>query len=201
MSRTVDQVTIWPLRTLPKDIGVAVVVLVALLGGLLLRWSTEGSTKAYASADNSFSVLYPASWRTTEITDTLLLRVENPQASSAYKTNVAVDVRELDPASPPTLQELIDRRIEQHSGQAGYHFLSSNDRTVSGLKASEIEYAFVAQPIDSPRRATLPVVAHSREYIVVAKDRIYYITLAAPESDFATASELFDRMLETVKVQ
>lgn len=201
MSRTINNVTAWPLRTLPKDIGVAVVVIVALALGLFLRLSTEGATQAYASADQGFSMSYPDGWRMTSITGTTLLRVENSQVNSIYKTNVTVDVRELDPTSPPTLQTLIDRRVAQDEALLGYHFLSSNSSTVAGNKAAELEYAFVAQPIDTPRRATLPVVAHSREYIVVTKTRVYYITLAAPESDFDQAGRQFDTMLQTVKVQ
>lgn len=201
MSRTINNITAWPLRTLPKDIGVAVVVLAALSLGLLLRLSIEGSTKAYQAVDRNFSMSYPASWRTTDVTNTVILKVENPQVASAYKTNVTVEVRLLDPSSPPTLQEFVDRRVAQRSGLTGYHFLSSGETTVGGARAAQIEYAFVAQPIDAPRRAALPVVVRSREYIVVTKERVYFITLAAPESDFDRAGEQFDNMLQTVKAQ
>jgi len=201
MSRTIDNVTVWPLRTLPKDIGVAAVVVVALLLGLLLRLSLEGNMKAYQSPDKSFSMSYPAMWRTSQVTDTMLLKAEDPQANSAYKTNVTVEARDLDPAAPPTLQELIDRRVLQRGTLTGYHFLSSGERTVGGARAAELDYAFVAQPIDTPRSASLPVVTRSREYIMVAKNRSYYITLAAPENDFSRANQQFDQMLQTVKVQ
>jgi hypothetical protein len=200
MSRTVDNVTVWPLRTRPKDIGVALVVLAALLLGWLLRWSVEGQTRTYESADQTFSVSYPATWRTNNVTETIMLRVEDPQTNSAYKTNVTIESRELDPASPPTLQELIDRRVVQHGGQTGYHFLSSSERTLGGARAAEIDFAFVAQPIDAPRRASLPVVARSREYIVVTEKRVYFITLAAPEGDYDAATRSFDDMLQTVKI-
>lgn len=201
MSRTVNNVTVWPLRTLPKDIGVAVVVLAALLFGLLLRSSVEGDVRLYRSADRSFSMSYPATWRTGSVTNTVLLMVEDPRAASAYKTNVTVESRELDPAAPPTIQELIDRRVVQRSTLTGYHFLSSGESTVAGARAATIEYASVAQPIDTPRSASLPVVVRSREYIVVTKTRAYFITLAAPESDYNKAREQFDTMLRTVKIQ
>jgi hypothetical protein len=64
----------------------------------------------------------------------------------------------------------------------------------------QLEYAYVAQPIDEPRRASLPVVVHTREYIVVAQDRTYYITLAAPESEFERASARFERMIASVRI-
>ncbi len=201
MSRTINNVTVWPLRTLPKDLGVAAVVLAALLLGLLLRSSVEGGTRSYQSSDHNFSMLYPDGWRSESVTNTVALKVSNPQTASPYKSNVTVEVRDLDPASPPTLQTLIDRSITQGGTLAGYHLLSSTERQVAGARAAEIEYAAVVQPIDTPRSATLPVVVQSREEIVVTKEHSYYITLSAPESDFSRASEQFDTMLGTVKVQ
>lgn len=200
MSQTVGNTTVWPLRTLPKDLGVALVTLAALLLGLLLRLSVEGDTRTYSGTNPNFGMSYPATWRTTDVTDTVVLRVENSNVESAYKTNVAVDSRELDPASPPTLQTLVDRRIVQQGTQTGYHLLSSGETTLHGVRAAQTEYAFVEQPIDAPRRASLPVVVRGREYIVLTKDRVYYITLAAPENDFANASKQFDSMIQTVKV-
>ncbi|HUP27252.1 MAG TPA: hypothetical protein VM409_02370 [Chloroflexia bacterium] len=194
-------VVVRPVRTLPSDVGVAVVVLGALLLALLLRYSVDGGTKPYQSPDQGFSIEYPSSWRPTDVTDTLLLRVENPQARSAYKTNVSIEVRDLDPSSPPTIQELVDRRVVQAGGLTGYHFISSMERNVAGARASEVEYAFVSQPIGTLRSASLPVVVRTRENIVVARDRTYYITLSAPEDDFARATEQFDRMLQSVKIR
>ena len=201
MSRTISNVAVWPLRTLPKDIGVAILVVVALAGGLLLRLQVEGGTKLFHNANPAFSIAYPATWRVTNSADGAMFRVENAQAASVYKTNLTIESRELDPASLPTLQELIDRRVTQRSTLTGYHFLSNSETTVAGARAAKVEYASVVQPLDAPRRASLPVVTHSREYIVVTRDRSFYITLAAPENDFARASEQFDRMVESVKLQ
>lgn len=199
--RTVDSVTAWQVRTLPKDIGVAIVVVVALALGLLLRLQVDGRTKDYTSTNPNLSLAYPAGWRSTSSNDGALLRVENPQAASAYKTNVTVDSRELDPSSPPTLQELVDRRIAQHGSLTSYHLLSNTPTTVGGNKAIRLEYAYTVQPIDTPRSASLPVVVHSREYIFTTKDRSYYFTLAAPEDGFARAAEQFDRMVESARTQ
>ncbi|MFL5734291.1 MAG: hypothetical protein ACJ78Q_13980 [Chloroflexia bacterium] len=200
MSRTIDGVTAWPLRTAPKDVGVAAVVLVALALGLLLRYGVEGRMKTVSSAEPKVDISYPANWRVSRPISGTLMRVENPQTASTYKTNVTVESRELDPASPPTLQELVDRRVAQHGSLEGYHFLSNSERTVNGNRAANLEYAFVVQPIDTPRSASLPVVVHSREYIVVTKDRTYYLTLAAPENDFARVASQFDGMVETARL-
>jgi len=41
----------------------------------------------------------------------------------------------------------------------------------------------------------------TREYIVAAKDRTYYITLAAPENEFEYASGRLEQIIQTVHVQ
>lgn len=102
---------------------------------------------------------------------------------------------------PPTRQELVDRRVTQHGTLTGYHFLSSNPATVGGAKAMQQEYACVAQPIDQPRRASLPVVVQVIEYIAIGRENAYYISLAAPESDFADARAQMNQIIQTVTVQ
>jgi hypothetical protein len=195
-----DDQSVFQLRTLPKDVGVALVVLVALALGWLLFMRVDGRTKLYQSADTPFRISYPAVWNDAESLQDVLLKVEDPLADSAFKTTLTVESRELDPQSPPTLQTLLDRRVEQRSSLTGYHFLANSDATVGGAKAVEIEYAYVVQPIDEPRRASPPVVVRAREYIVVARDRTYYITLVAPENEFDRASARFDRVIQTVQV-
>jgi hypothetical protein len=195
-----DEPKVLPLRTLPKDLGVALAVLVALGLGLLLFLSTDGRTRVYQSADTPFRLTYPATWMDAQSLQDVLLKIEDPQADSAFKTALTVESRELDPQSPPTLQTLLDRRVEQRSTLTGYHFLANAETTVGGLKAMQLQYAYVVQPIDESRRASLPVVVRAREYIVVTQDRTYYITLAAPENEFERASARFDRILQTVQV-
>jgi hypothetical protein len=195
-----DQPNVLPLRTLPKDVGVALAVLVALGLGLLLYVSVDGRTRVYQSADTPFQITYPASWIDAESLQDVMLKVEDPRAESAFKTALTVESRELDPQSPPTLQTLLDRRVEQRSALTGYHFLANQDATVDGAKAMRFDYAYTVQPIDEPRRASLPVVVLAREYIVVAQDRTYYITLAAPENEYERAGAVFDRIIQTVQV-
>jgi hypothetical protein len=90
--------------------------------------------------------------------------------------------------------------VTQKGGLTGYHFISEQDDTVDGEKARQIVYAYVVQPIDQPRRVALPVVVVAREYIVAGKARVYYITVAAPEEEFAVASARLDDILRTVNL-
>lgn len=196
-----EEARVYRLRTLPKDLGVALLLLVALGLGLLLLVQTTGRVRTFDSADAGLRMVYPAGWLESESLQEVLLKVEDPQAASSFKTTLTVERRDLDPQNPPTLQTLLDRRVQQRSELTSYHFLSESEATVGGAKSMQLQYAYVVQPLDEPRRASLPVVVRAREYIVVAPDRTYYITLAAPESEFERASLRFDRVLESVQLQ
>ncbi|MCI0478870.1 MAG: DUF1795 domain-containing protein [Anaerolineales bacterium] len=184
-----------------KDVGVVIVVLIALALGLLLRAQSANRATIFQDKQTAFSLAYPATWGNVESLQDVLLKVEDPQTNSAFKTTLAVETRDLDPTSPPTLQQLVDRRIAQRGALTGYHFLTSHPATVGGAKAMRQEYAYIVQPIDQPRSASLPVVVHSVEYIVVGKENVFYITLSAPESDFADARAQMEQIVQTVKVQ
>jgi hypothetical protein len=185
---------------LGKDLGVAFVVIVALLLGWLLREATLSRTIAYQDSETGFSLQFPAAWSTADSLQDVLLKVENPNTGSAYKTNLVVEARDLDPQNPPTLQEFVDRRVTQKSSLTGYHFISEQDGVVDGNKAREIKYAYVVQPIEQQRRVSLPVVVEAREVILVGQDRVYYITVAAPENEFDAASARLDGILKTVNI-
>jgi hypothetical protein len=90
--------------------------------------------------------------------------------------------------------------VADRSKLTAYHFLSNNEVTLAGAKGVELYYAYTVQPIDEPRRASLPVVVQAREIILIGKDRSYYITLAAPQNDYERASAQFDKMLGTLKI-
>jgi hypothetical protein len=185
---------------LGKDIGVAVVVIVALLLGGLLRVATLNRVSVFKDSDTGLSLQFPAAWGTVDSLQDVLLKVENPATDSAYKTNLVVESRELDPQNPPTLQEFVDRRVTQKSNLTGYHFISEQEATVAGQKARQLVYAYTVQPNDQPRRVSLPVVVEAREYIVTGKDRVYYLTVAAPEKEFDAAGAQLDNILKTVNI-
>lgn len=190
------------MRYLRKDIGVGIVVAIGLLIGFVLFRFVDSRVKTFAAQDIPFSLTYPSGWVPVEsLLDQPLLKVEDPTTPSAFKSGLTVDMRELDPATPPTLQELLDRRVEQRSALTAYHFLSSKETNVAGEKAIQYDYAYVVQPFDQPRRAANPVVVVAREYIVTSKDRVYYITLTAPESEQNRVESKFAQVLNSVKLQ
>lgn len=196
-----SQTSIRDFRTWNKDLGVAIVLAIALVAAFVLSQFVVNRTKTFQDADAPFRFEYPARWTDAESLQDVLLKVEDPTTPSAYKSLLTVEARDLDPSAPPTMQQLVDRRVEQRSALTAYHFISDRDTTVAGVPAKELQYSYVVQPIDTPRRASLPVVVIAREYIIKTETRTYYMTLAAPENDFERASARFDGILNSVKFQ
>ncbi|MBI4672900.1 MAG: hypothetical protein HY741_14695 [Chloroflexi bacterium] len=188
-------------RTWNKDVGAAVVVLIALALGLVLYQVVVNRTQVYQESGSPFQITYPKTWTNAESLQEVLLKVENPTTDSAFKTTLTVEARDLDPSAPPTMQTLVDRRVEQRSALTAYHFIANNETTVGGAPAQELRYTYVVQPIDTPRRVSLPVVVVVRDYIILTSARSYYLTLAAPENEFAAASAQMERIIQSVKIQ
>ncbi|MCC7161419.1 MAG: hypothetical protein IT331_02915 [Anaerolineae bacterium] len=201
MSATASTPDIRDFQTLKKDIGVAIVVFVALALGYLLSQVVINRTKLYQEPSSPFQLAYPAGWTNAESLQEVLLKVEDPTAASAYKTTLTVEARDLDPTAPPTMQQLIDRRVEQRSQFTAYHFISNAETTVAGAPAQELRYTYVVQPIDTPRRVSLPVVVVARDYIILTPDRSYYLTLTAPENEVDRANARMEAILKSVKLQ
>jgi hypothetical protein len=201
MTASAPAVQVHAFRTTPKDVGVAVVIVVALALGFLLRSQVTGRTTTFKDPNSPFTVSYPATWGQTQSLLGLTLKVEDQRTASVFKTALSVERRALDPTAPPTLQSLVDRRVAAQGAQTAFHLLSSTESTVGGAKAMRQEYAYVVQPIDQARRASVPVVVHAIDYVVVTKDNAYFITLASPESDFAESAAQMDSIISSVKVQ
>ncbi len=201
MSQAAERERVYPVRMWPKDVGVALIVLLALGLGLLVRYQVEGATREFRDPDSPFRISYPASWAGAEAPEDGLLRVEDPRTDSAFKTTLTVESRLLDPAAPPTLQALVDQRVAEQGALTAYRLLASGDATIDDARGARIEYGYVVQPIDAPRRASLPVVVQAREYVVVAQDRVYYIAVAAPQNEYEEAQARFERIIERIQVQ
>lgn len=192
---------IYRLRMRPKDVGVALIAALCLLSGLLLMLNRTSATRSFQDELTPLRLSYPVTWNSVDSLQDLTLKVEDPDTPSAFKTTFSVEQRELDPAAPPTLQTLLDRRVEERQRLTAYHFLDESESEVGGARALVSEYAYVVQPIDEPRRAALPVVVRAREYIVIAGNQSYYFTLATPESEYTRARRQFDRIIQSTVLQ
>ncbi len=191
---------VWRVRLWNKDLGVALVTMLALLAGTLLMWRTETATRSFVSPDETFRLAYPAHWVSVDALNDLLLKVEDPQTASLFKTTLSVEQRDIDPANPPTLQELLDRRMEDRSLLTAYHFLREAETAVAGQRTIATDFAYVVQPIDEPRRPALPVVVRAREYIFITANHSFYLTLAAPAAEFDRLKGTLARIIASVEV-
>lgn len=201
MAATPPAPNTYQFRTWPKDLGVALVFLIAIgLGWLLYQW-VDRQTVAFAPEGVPFRMDLPARWAGVDTFQDVLLKAQDPQTDSAYKTTLTIESRALDPASPPTLQTMLDRRVQQVGALPAYQFLAESDATVNGAKAVALDYAFAARPIDGQRRASLPVVVQAREYIIVGKEHAYYVTLTAPQNEYDRARARFERAIQTAQAQ
>ena len=63
---------------LRKDLGVAIVVVTALLLGWLLREATVNRTIAYQDSETGFSLQFPVAWGVADSLQDVMLKVENP---------------------------------------------------------------------------------------------------------------------------
>ncbi len=191
----------WRIRHTRKDVGVLLVSALALVAGFIIHRVVDARLEVYQEPESTFRLAYPSGWEKGTTLSDSLLKVQDPETGSAYKSNVVVIRRDLDIASPPTLQTLLDRRVEERNKLTGYHFLGSRETTVGGTKGVELGYAFTTQPIDQPRSASLPVVVQTRDVILVGRQTSYYVTLSAPSSEYDRANAQFDEMLKTVRVE
>lgn len=190
------------LHTLPIDLGVAAVVLIALALGLGLRAQNTGRTTTFQDKNSPLRVSYPASWGSAmSLQEGALLKVEDPLTSSAFKTNLTVETRDLDLASPPDLPSIVNRRIDQHAALTAYTLLGSVPTTIDGVAGQMLTYSYVARPLDAPQLDALPVVVVAREDIVIDSNRTTYITMAAPEVAAQQANDQFNAIIDSVKIK
>lgn len=200
MARNAQRMNLDRLHLTPIDVGVALLVLVALGLGLVVRGQIADRTARFQIENEPLQFNYPADWREVGSLQDVLLNVEDSFVDSTVKTTLTVAAQDLDPAAAPSLEELVSRRIDDRSTLTGYHFLSSGPADVAGNKAELIEYAYVAQPIDEPRRPSLPVVVTAREYVVVKNNRSYYFTIAAPEMASERSQTTLEHVIGSVRI-
>src|SRR5712692_1042713 len=93
-SKQVEGQAIYGFRKFNKDVGVALVVLVALALGWLLRQQVVNRTFVFKDPGSPFKMEYPVGWTNADSSvrgatqQAVLLKVQDPSADSLYKTNL-----------------------------------------------------------------------------------------------------------------
>lgn len=174
------------------------VFVVALLLGWVVKVVAEGRSVLYAA--EGLRVRYPAGWVKMEGEAPLVAEFADPWAQP-YRTTIRIERHPL----PPKLDKPLDtvlQMLQLERGQAwqAYRVLQRQETTLGGRRGLELTFAYVeANP--NPFLATLPVVMRGRDFVFIAGDRAYVVTLTAAQENYATAQRLWRALVRSLTVQ
>jgi len=169
-------------------------LLALLLGSVLMAVAT---THTSAAMIGNMHWRYPASWG---------LEAGDATAWSATELGSATHVsatvlRELDPAAPVSLDDLVAQRgFDQAGAHALYRVLSTERTKIGGRSAVALHYAYVR---DDPKIGVgaLPVVVEGVEYIISYQSRVYLLSIEAAAENLAQEQAAFDRIARSVRFE
>ncbi len=174
------------------------VFVVALLLGWVVKVVAEGRTVLYAA--EGLRLRYPAGWVKTEGESPVVVVFTDPWAQP-YRSTIRI---ERHPA-PPKMDKPLDTvaqmlQLERGQELQAYRVLQRQEVTLGGRRGLELTFAYVeANP--NPFLTTLPVVMQGREFLFVAGDRVYVVTLMAAQENYATAQRLWQALVRSLTVQ
>lgn len=177
----------------PEWLVVATALVALALGWVLMVAVTTRTSPARL---DGVSWRYPAGWTTGQASEG-----EFSAGALGSRTRLAVGVlRELDPAAPVALEDLVAQRgFDQAQALAMYRTLSSERTTLGGKAATALHYAYVADEGLIP--GALPTVVEGVEYLVPHGPRVYRLSLEAPADERAESEAIFARIVRSVRFE
>jgi hypothetical protein len=173
----------------------ATVALALVLGWALMTAITSRTT---AFSDGTLSLRYPAYWSDGDDTDALL-HASDLASGSTVTLRV---LRELDPAAPVTLDDLLAQLAFQRARDLPmYRVLKTVPARVGGRSAVAAEYAYVEDPVASAYQSSMPVVVRGTSYILPYKGKAYVLSLETTATDYAVHARDFERIVQSVHLQ
>jgi hypothetical protein len=169
---------------LRADVLVAIVILAALIGGYVYRQSLYTATTRVTDSFSGFSISIPSQWSVNQanVDDDTFISASNPQAASLYKSSVSGKSFAIDTESPATIDDIVDRLIQQHGDELlGFHLLDDQPTTIDGVSSRAVRYAYVTRPIDDPFSDAPPVVVIATDYIIYTSSEYWIITVTVDE--------------------
>jgi hypothetical protein len=167
------------------DVLVAVVVAAALVGAFFYKQSLSAQTTRVSDPHSGFALSIPGHWATKdagELSADTFVEAFNPRADSVYKSTVIGQSFLIDSDNPVAIATIVDRIIQRHGDELlGYQLLDILSTTVAGAEAQQIDYAYVARPIDDPFMASPPVIVLATDYVVYAPTEYWIVTLTVDE--------------------
>lgn len=176
----------------PEWIVVALTLLALALGGVLMAAVTMRTS---AATLDSLTLRYPTDWGQPEMGETAW---EVAELGSATRLSATV-LRELNPAAPVSLEELVAQRGFDQAGAHGMYRVLSTERTeVGGKSAVALRYAYVQDGLGMGS-AALPVVMEGVDYIVPHQTRVYLLSLETEAQALEKERPTWDRVLRSVR--
>lgn len=186
-----------PLKGWLDELLVIALVIVALTVGWAVKGWVEGRTLSFTSDDGALSLRYPADWLEQTSKDALLT-VSDIRGRGTFKPTFALSTKEMDPDYPLTPHDLIvTMSLEKAEELTAYRILTTDSGTIGGIEASEVSYAYVAEPVGNLQQS-LPVVVEAVDWVVIHQGRAYVLTFAAAAADFAQQERTFNSILTSV---
>jgi hypothetical protein len=188
---------------LRADVLVAVVIVAALIGGYVYRQSLYTATTRVTDSFSGFSISIPSHWSVNQANadDDTFISASNPQADSLYKSSVSGKSFAIDTESPATIDEIVDRLIQQHGDELlGFHLLDDQSTTVAGGPSRAVRYAYVTRPIDDPFSDAPPVVVIATDYVIYTSSEYWIITLTADEKIADDEQKDFDNIISSISL-
>jgi hypothetical protein len=186
-----------PLKGWLDELLVVALLIVALILGWAVKGWVEGQTIPFTSEDGMLSLRYPANWL-EQVDKDALLSVSDIRGEGVFKPVFSVATREMNPDFPLTPDDLVVtmslRRAEELTA---YRILSTGSRTVDGMEASEVSYAYVSDPAGGLQQS-VPVVVEAVDCLVIHEGKVYVLTFAAGSESFGQEEGTFNSILASV---
>jgi hypothetical protein len=178
-------------------------VAVALLAGWFLKMFIEGRTETFT--DGNIAINYPAAWFREPMAaeQGLALKASDLHSASLYRPTLALQLTQAAPALPGTKEDRLTPTVTawtfgNSQNLSNFRVLGTEHVNIAGQNAIRIDYTYVTEPIDSPYRRALPVVVEAVDYIIIAQDQAYVVTVAADAHDFEQAQDEFKTILDSL---
>lgn len=182
------------------DVLVAIVVAVALIGGYAYWQSLAGQTVQVTDSFSGFSIKIPNHWTVEQdpSSDTFINAYDS-RADSSYKTSISGQSFAIDTENPATLNDIVDRLIQQRGDELmAFHLLDDQPTTIAGAEARAISYAYVTRPIDDPFSDAPPVVVITTDYVIYTANEYWVVTLVADEKIADHEQRDFNNILSSI---
>lgn len=176
------------------EISVAILTVIALLAGWLLKYSVEHRSLPFESAEIRAAI--PQAWSQTEPTGDEVLHITD--LSSPYGFGTVYILRKV-PIAADTTPSQVSSMLALEHGQdlSAFRVLEQREVTVYGRDAYELSYVFVEDNPDVTQN-DLPNVVRGVDYVFLNGDHAIVASFQADQRNYEVDLRRFQSFLESV---